>query len=120
MDSDKREHDIAKVEGELEEVQHEIRDLEAHEHQLETKLERLEHQYPIQVNREHFVEKRQFVTGHELLQLVGEDDGKHGVAILRGGGEHDDPIEPLSEKVDLANEKNRRFKTFPDKSTEGS
>ena len=86
---------------------------------MESKKHEHEDEFKIQVNREHFVEKRRYVTGHDILKLVGEDDGKHGVAILRGGGEHDIPL-GLDETVDLAEEKNRRFKTFPDKSTEGS
>jgi hypothetical protein len=118
MESDARRDEIAEVEGEIKETKREIVHLEHHEHELEEKLEGLEHEYPIQVNREHFVEKRRYVTGHDILKLVGEDDGKHGVAILRGGSEHDVPV-GLDETADLANPKNRRFKTFPDKSTEG-
>jgi predicted nuclease with TOPRIM domain len=118
MESGMREHEIAEVEGDIKEVKQEIEGLEHHEHELEEKLEHLEDEFPIQVNREHFIEKRRYVTGHDILKLVGEDDGKHGVAILRGGGEHDIPV-GLDETVDLADPKNRRFKTFPDKSTEG-
>jgi hypothetical protein len=74
--------------------------------------------YTIKVNREEFHDQPRFITGAAILALVRQDDGKHGVAILRGGGEHDIPVN-LTQTVDLEDEKNRRFKTFADKSTEG-
>lgn len=75
--------------------------------------------FEIQVDRQHFTWEQQFITGRDVLKLVGLDDGKHGVAILRGGSEQDIPV-GLDQSVDLSDPKNRRFKTFPDKSTEGA
>jgi len=74
--------------------------------------------YTIKVNRDEFHDEPRFITGADILILVGQNDGNHGVAILRGGGEHDIPV-GLTQKVDLEDDKNRRFKTFADKSTEG-
>jgi len=118
---------IAEVEGELRSAEAEERDIErleerteARESALRDELAELEaHKtYSIVVNRDHFHDQPRFITGSHVLDLVNQNDGKHGVAILRGGGEHDVPVEP-SQTVDLEDETNRRFKTFPVKSTEG-
>jgi hypothetical protein len=118
---------IAEVEGELWAVEAEERDLEnleqraaSRESELRAELLELEaaKTYTITVNREDFHDQPRLITGSHILDLAKQNDGTHGVAILRGGGEHDIPVEP-NEKVDLEDHKNRRFKTFPIKSTEG-
>ncbi len=118
---------IAEVKGELRAVEAEERDIERLEERTEARESGLKDEladleahktYSIVVNRDHFHDQPQFITGSHVLDLAKQNDGKHGVAILRGGGEHDVPVEP-SQTVDLEDEKNRRFKTFPVKSTEG-
>ncbi len=118
---------IAEVEGELRAVEAEERDIERLEERTEDRESELRAQlveleaaktYTITVNREEFHAQPRLITGSHILDIAKQNDGKHGVAILRGGGEHDIPVEP-NETVDLDDHKNRRFKTFPIKSTEG-
>jgi hypothetical protein len=124
--ANREDEKTARIEGELKEVKLEEAEVEQMEQRLHNREEHLEHEleeakkhaYEIFVNRDRFEEERRYITGHEILALVNEDDGKHGVAILRGGEEHDEPV-GLDQRVDIAEHKNRRFKTFPDKSTEG-
>lgn len=118
---------IAEVEGELQAVEAEERDLEGLEERAASRASELRAElieleaaktYTITVNREEFHHQPRLITGSHILDLAKQNDGKHGVAILRGGGEHDIPVEP-NETVNLEDHKDRRFKTFPIKSTEG-
>lgn len=118
---------IAEIEGELRTIAGEERDVERLEEQLDGReavltrelAELRAHQtYTIKVNRVDFPNQPRFVTGSHILDLAKVNDGKHGVAILRGGGEHDIPVEP-DHTVDLEDPKNHRFKTFDLKSIEG-
>jgi predicted ribosome quality control (RQC) complex YloA/Tae2 family protein len=115
---DEKHESVPELEGELKEVKHEIEELEKREEKIEGEIADKKHEYNIKVNRKDFHWKEQFITGHQVLGLVGEDDGLHGVAILRSGSEQDIPVKP-DQSVDLSDEKNRHFKTFLDKSTEG-
>jgi hypothetical protein len=125
--NDDRSKQIAEVEGEIRDVKIEERDIERLERSVEAREAVLEGElaelkarisYTIVVNRAEFHHQPQFITGSHILDLASQNDGKHGVALLRGGGEHDVPVEP-NERVDIEDPKNRRFKTFPVKSTEG-
>ena len=60
-----------------------------------------------------FPNQPRFITGKHVLEIAGKDDGKNGVAILRGGGEEDIPVE-LDQKVDLRNERGPPIQNLSD------
>lgn len=84
---------------------------------METSTQTHEHQYQIQIGREHFTWPSEFITAREVLGLVHEDPNEFYVVIKAKGEE--DPL-PLDQPVDLKIAENRHFRTIPKHTTEGS